>query len=879
MKYSIVIPVFNKAALTRHCLSTLQASLGGAGEGEVIVIDNASSDETPAMLAEFGWLTVIRNDENRGFAGANNQGARIAKGEYLVLLNNDTEAHPGWLARMLEAAATPGAGAVGARLLYPDGTLQHAGVYLAPLHLGGAGFYAAHDLPHAPGETPYAKARREYQAVTGACLVTPRQLYIESGGLDEGFWNGYEDVDYCLKLRARGLRIIYAGDAVLTHFESQSGPQRFRKLSWNIGRLAERWNGRVHYDMAERHLERGKVRRSVRIRRGNTLQEEIDVPETTVLVHGNPALEHDPDFAGALRANTAPISRILWCASPEAVAIARQAMELRGDRYFAFVDSRCRLAPGWLDELVRQLEWGGRVGAATAAPELTRGEESCAYTADARCTVVALGKYPRHERLEESATLDGAVADFLIRGLSYRAGVRGSYKSLGEMPAIGDDATFEARHGIALRDAIRFDRERLEATLRAAPRRRNGLVSIVMLSWNAPEFTRMALESIRNYTSGDYEVIIVDNGSSPDTVEWLRGLRDVHVIYNSSNRGYAGGNNQALAAANGEYVVLMNNDVVVTDGWLEGLLSAFDRIPGLGVSAPRSNIVAGDQVVSDGNYRDIDEMHAYAKARRERYRGRGYLTDRAIGLCLCIDRRVVEEIGGIDERFGVGNFEDDDFCLRVRAAGYRIHVCDDVFIHHFGSQTFAANKIDWNATMRANWKKFAQKWALNSEYTGAGYVPAPLIRRGFDPAQHFVALAARAADEAERSYRAAFFAIVRDEKDWNGAGAFARRYLRAFTPERSTVLAIAAAGELSAQTLGERLTRMAQREGLDATRIADIEVSDEEEGALPVWLQRFGAVSRWRIAPGGCEEYDALELAERTSPSELRRLIEEAEKG
>lgn len=97
MKYSIIIPVFNKAAFTRQCLDTLRPTLEGAGEGEIIVVDNASSDETQELLAGYPWITMIRNEVNAGFAGANNQAARVARGEYLVLLNNDTKAFPGWL--------------------------------------------------------------------------------------------------------------------------------------------------------------------------------------------------------------------------------------------------------------------------------------------------------------------------------------------------------------------------------------------------------------------------------------------------------------------------------------------------------------------------------------------------------------------------------------------------------------------------------------------------------------------------------------------------------------------------------------------------------------------------------------------------------------
>ncbi len=336
----------------------------------------------------------------------------------------------------------------------------------------------------------------------------------------------------------------------------------------------------------------------------------------------------------------------------------------------------------------------------------------------------------------------------------------------------------------------------------------------------------------------------------------------MNVIYNAENRGYAGGNNQAIAAANGEYIVLLNNDVIVTEGWLEDLLRAFDRIPRLGVSAPRSNKIAGNQIVPDASYADMDQMHEYAAQRRARLRDRGYMTDRAIGLCLCIDRRVIDEIGGIDERFGVGNFEDDDFCLRVRAAGYGIYVCDDVFIHHFGSQTFAANNVDWTATMRENWSKFAQKWDLE-QAEGGGYIPAPAIARGFLRERHYVALPSSPRRRAaQRDYTAIFCSILREEGEWDRVAAFAKRYIRAFTAEQPVLFAIAAAGEIPALTIADRLRRLAAREGLPESAVADIEISDAADA------------SDWSACLPQGEQIRIDELTDR-SPSALKRHLKQ----
>lgn len=846
MDYSIIIPVFNKAALTRQCLATIQTTLEGAGEGEIIVVDNASSDETASMLRDFPWVRVIRNEVNRGYAAANNQGAQIATGKYIVLLNNDIVAHPGWLTSMLKIAVEPDVGVVGARLLYPSGTLQHAGVRIDPIAVGLPGFLPSHDMSNYPGAYPEAQQIADVQAVTGACLLTPREIYLNLGGLDEGFWNGYEDVDYCLRVGQLGLRVVYDGEASLTHFESQSGGQRFRKVSWNAARLAYRWNGRVTYDAQGVSIRRGLLRRTGRIGPDMESLDVLPIPKTTIVCHG--VVEGGGQCETAFRANHAPIERIIFVPESDAVAVVRDAMEIRGDRYLAIVDARCSLEPGWLDRLIAETEFSRNTAASTCAPQ-----------ADARCTLLSLRKFPQHLRIEDFPTIGGAIADFLVRSISVRAGTRICVEAPAKLPAPREDEQFEQRYGVRLSKAGLMDPQFVESAIRRAPGRRAGLVSIVMLSWNAPQFTKMALESIRVHTREPYEIIIVDNGSGPETVEWLRTLTDVRVIYNNTNRGYAGGNNQAIAAAHGEYIVLLNNDVIVTDGWLESMLAAFDRIPGLGVSAPRSNRVAGDQITTDAQYGSMDQMHAYAAKRRERFRGEGYLTDRAIGLCLCIDRTVIEEIGGIDERFGAGNFEDDDFCMRVRAAGYRIFVCDDSFIHHFGSQTFAANKIDWAATMRENWKKFAMKWGYADTYPENGYSTTPAIRGGFDRARHFVPLPL--SDTAKIEERAgevslAFVASVTDERDWNVVGAFVRRYVQTFTADDPTLLSITAAGTLSAATLGARIQKLLVRMDIDPERAADVEIVDTAEAA----------VQAKRVV--------ALESLNERNPSALRKTLE-----
>ena len=219
MAVSIVIPLFNRWDLTAQCLTALNRA---GGTFELVLVDNGSTDETA------GQRVQVRNDRNRGFAAACNQGAQYATGDTLVFLNNDTEPHPGWLAPLL--AGLDHATVSGAHLLYGDGTTQHSGVSV--------------DFTQPPGREAWGltddRPSGYRDAVTGACLAIRRNEFLHLGGFDVGFWNGYEDVDLCL----RAGRCWYAADSHVTHHESQSGPERWSAVSENVYRLRSKWGAK-----------------------------------------------------------------------------------------------------------------------------------------------------------------------------------------------------------------------------------------------------------------------------------------------------------------------------------------------------------------------------------------------------------------------------------------------------------------------------------------------------------------------------------------------------------------------------------------------------------------------------------------------------------
>ncbi len=236
---TVVVPVHGQAALLGRCLGALANTDAGA-DFELGVVYNASTDSTPALLDALGGdVTVVRNETNLGFARACNQGARLARAPVVVFLNSDTEVRGGWLRALLGALGRhPDAGAVGARLVYPDGRLQHAGMSLA--------LDEEHELLDGwlrkdnPG--PWAL---EVPAASGACLAVRSELFAEVGGFDEGYWNGNEDVDLCLRLRANGWSVLYEPAATVVHQESASGPERWSALQDNRQRLSDRWAHRM----------------------------------------------------------------------------------------------------------------------------------------------------------------------------------------------------------------------------------------------------------------------------------------------------------------------------------------------------------------------------------------------------------------------------------------------------------------------------------------------------------------------------------------------------------------------------------------------------------------------------------------------------------
>ena len=537
LKVSIVIPTFNRLDLTRACLTALRTNTP-ANAFEIIVVDNGSTDGTREFLAaeqKEARLAAILNETNLGFARACNQGAAAARGDCVLFLNNDTEVRPGWLEPLIQTAeADPRIGALGSKLLFADNTIQHAGVVLVDDRAHGDPLRAHHIFSDQPHDLPEANRLRICPALTAACLFVRKQVFDQVGGFDEDFWNGYEDVDLCLKISAAGKLLVYQPASVVTHHESQSGPERFRQARQNIARLHQKWLGKT-----------------------------------------------EADFIVQENGQTQPTSA-------------------------------------------------------------------------------------------------GRFADY--------------------------------------------------PPVKSANEKNPRAASIIILALNQLEHTRACLESIAAHTPPPHEVIVVDNASTDGTPEFLKQWRAAHpnctVIRNETNRGFAGGNNQGLAIAKNEFLVLLNNDTLVTPGWIEGMVAVLEADAGAGLVGPVSNRVSGPQQIPT-HYANDAAMFDFAKSWREQNQAQSQPVNRLVGFCLMFKRAVLDTIGGLDERFGSGNFEDDDFCLRARFAGFGSRIACGVYIHHAGSQTFRGAKIDYRQALLRNWELFRAKWNLPADVVLERGYPMP----------------------------------------------------------------------------------------------------------------------------------------------------------
>jgi len=295
--------------------------------------------------------------------------------------------------------------------------------------------------------------------------------------------------------------------------------------------------------------------------------------------------------------------------------------------------------------------------------------------------------------------------------------------------------------------------------------------SVVIPCHNGEELTRACIESLLSQTTPPSEILIADNASTDQTAQ----LGDVHptvrVIPLPENLGFAGGVNAGLAEAASETVLILNNDTLAAENLIEELHQVLASDSRLGACAPVSNHVKGDAHLQVG---DLGKDPTQRRELSESLRATEPLlqdADTLAGLCLLVRRSTLGEIGWFDTRFGHGNYEDDDFCLRLRLRGYRLAIARRAFLHHEGHATFRALGLDLKDQIQKRLTQFREKW----QPYAAGLATVAAIHGNH-------ALAAEAAQSARRQsplWLDADWHIGRHQ-ELEGDAATAIRHLRAF---------------------------------------------------------------------------------------------------
>ena len=242
--------------------------------------------------------------------------------------------------------------------------------------------------------------------------------------------------------------------------------------------------------------------------------------------------------------------------------------------------------------------------------------------------------------------------------------------------------------------------------------------SIIVVTYNNLELNRLCLESIYARTEWpNFELIVVDNNSTDGTPEYLKeaeeSFANLRVILNESNLGFAAANNIGLREANGDYLVLLNNDTIVTHGWLSTLIRHIQADASIGLIGPVTNNI-GNEAKVDVGYSNPEDMPAWAASFVREHDGQLFSIPMLAMFCVAMRRKVFEEIGLLDEQFGIGLFEDDDYTHRVKANGFRVVCAADAFVHHFGQAAFkklVANG-EYQELFDENRRRYERKWNI-----------------------------------------------------------------------------------------------------------------------------------------------------------------------
>lgn len=803
---SIIIPVFNKSELTKNCIESIY-KYTDTKNFELIIIDNGSTDDTAQIISNFSKqynnIIYIRNTHNLGYAKANNIGVRLAKYEYILLLNNDTVVTDNWLNPLSDIIDNDkSVAAVGSKLLFQNEKIQHAGVAIVKDIPFGDHLVARHLYYGYSKSAPEVNILMEYQALTGACLLIRKSRYFEVGGLDEEYWNAYEDVDFCFKLREKGYKLVYQPKSVVYHLESQSGPERLSGVKNSVIRLHNKWMNKIVPDFIINEdkkvfVNNNQIKAYKNINK--ELNKDIYYPASIIILTYNSAATIENCLNSVKQSLRSGDEVIIVDNNSRDNTIRLTNEIIEGNNAFKLIRNSAnigfsagtnvgiRLSKNpivimlnpdtivnyhWLNNLTSHFRDNELTAVGPVSNRVAGHQRMELYPKDdlsgwnlpdvadyfnknfkgqivetklliGFCLAVRREFIEKYGGLDEDLFLgnDDLELSWRIRTNGGKLGValdsfvyhvgQASFRTEAKshtdnLVQQSTDALFEklkkyygqnnAPHPMELW-GIDWFRPSDPVYHSSSPKSQNNtpLTSIIILAKDQYEYTKECIDSIYAFTPENFELILVDNGSRDNIPNYFKDLqnqrKNVKVITNPENLGFPKGVNQGLRAAEGKYILIGNNDTVVTPGWLGKMIEAIEMNPEIGMVGPMSNNISGVQLLKDCNYTNLDELLKFASDLDSQYSGQFFEFPRLAFFCTLIKRDVIDRIGGLDEIFSPGNYEDDDYCMRAQVAGFKALVLKYVFVHHYRSRSFADDGNDaYRRRLERNRDIFANKW-------------------------------------------------------------------------------------------------------------------------------------------------------------------------
>lgn len=623
---SLIIPTKDKLNFLRPCVESVLGS-ENSEKLEVVVVDNESVEEESKQylqsLNESENIRVLSWDEPFNFSAINNFAAAECRSDFICFLNNDIEIKDqSWLMKLLAIAELEEVGAVGCTLLYPDDSIQHAGIALDEKTI--AQHIAVGEersfLSNIGITQPYA-----VDAVTAACLVMRRSVFLRLGGFNEDqLAVAFNDVDLCLRLADKGLPVLCHPGVELIHHESVSRQSddlpanrkralkehAFMQFRWRIRLMSRSFKSGIPALVEEAALSNEKA--------GASIQEIIRTAADNLYLLDSVSRSSSKEMRNMYSTAT--------------------ALSETQD-YFRNLQNDYKN----LEAHAQRLE---------NAHELIANSIFWRMTLPLRWlkTTLSPGAVLNVEEPESVVQQDAAQDDAPNSG-------QGVEKS-----KLDESARKSLRNFLATNERLVF----------ASPN--SPKLSIALIFYEQAHLSFLCLQSLLEYADVDYELLIVDNNSSDDTAKMLDAIDGAKIIRNTENLGFVKAVNQAADSAAGEYILLLNNDAVIEKNALSNAVSLIENDESIGAVGAKIKLLdgstqeAGSIIWSDG------ACLGYGRGKApDSYE---FMFQRDVDYCsgafLMFRSKDFNELGGFDLDYAPAYYEESDFCIRLQKKGLRI---------------------------------------------------------------------------------------------------------------------------------------------------------------------------------------------------------------